>query len=359
MIYNYYIMEYEKEIKVYTFLEALSIINQKYLLFLNDLLDKYKYHEFLRGSLEYDIRDIENNINENNYYIIKMITDNFLFCLEQISDNNDDYFIYQKEKIKKKNGKFYKSKLPKIGSKTLLKKILEESDGKDNDKIFKNIYDIFILLTFKNENDEIYFNQDYINYVKNNFVENKNFSKMIIVFDNTDDILNSKLDICNENVDDLESENENLDDKKNKNNKNKNKKKNNKNSDGLGSEFMKGLENTKIAQLAKNISEKINIEDFPDLSDPSKLLSSLTDSSQEGSAGGIQNLLKFVMGEVEGAFKDNNLNQNDLVNEAQDMMNNFKNMSGFDPMSLLNPDKDNKNNIDINQFANIFSKMSK
>ena len=357
-------MEYEKEIKVYTFLEALPLINQKYLSFLNDLLDKYKYHDFLRSSIEYDIRDIENNINEintneNNYYIIKIITDNFLFCLEQISDNNDDYFIYQKEKIKKKNGKFYKNKLPKIGSKTFLKKILEESDGKDNDKVFKNIYDIFILLTFKNEKDEIFFNQDYINYVKNNFVENKNFSKMIMVFDNTDNILNSKLDICNENenVDDLESDNEKLDDEKNNKNK-KNKKKSNKNS-GLGPEFMKGLENTKIAQLAKNISEKINIEDFPDLSDPSKLLSSLTNSSEEGGIGGIQNLLKFVMGEVEGAFKDNNLNQNDLVNEAQDIMSNFKNMSGFDPMSLLNPDKDNKNNIDINQFANIFSKMSK
>lgn len=57
---------------------------------------------------------------------------------------------------------------------------------------------------------------------------------------------------------------------------------------------MKGLETTKIAQLAKNISEKINIDDFPALNDPSKLLSSLTDSSSEEN-GGIQNLLKFVV----------------------------------------------------------------
>ena len=75
-----------------------------------------------------------------------------------------------------------------------------------------------------------------------------------------------------------------------------------------------------------NISEKINMDDFPSLNDPSKLLSSLGNPSEEG---GIQNLLKFVIDEVQGAFKDNNLNENDLVNEAQDIMGKFKNMSGF------------------------------
>lgn len=118
---------------------------------------------------------------------------------------------------------------------------------------------------------------------------------------------------------------------------------------------MKNLENTKIAQLAKNISEKINIDDFPALSDPSKLLSSLGGNSFED--GGIQNLLKFVVGEVEQAFKSNNLDEKDLMSEAQNIMGQFQNMSGFDPLSLLNNNKDN--NIDLSQFANIFSKMGK
>ena len=38
--------------------------------------------------------------------------------------------------------------------------------------------------------------------------------------------------------------------------------------------FMKGLEGTKIAQLAKNISSKIKPQDFPELDDPMKLMSS-------------------------------------------------------------------------------------
>jgi hypothetical protein len=36
-------------------------------------------------------------------------------------------------------------------------------------------------------------------------------------------------------------------------------------------------------------------------------------------------------------------------------MGQFKNMSGFDPMSMLQENPD----FDVNQFANIFSKMGK
>jgi hypothetical protein len=113
---------------------------------------------------------------------------------------------------------------------------------------------------------------------------------------------------------------------------------------GLGEDFIKGLENTKIAQLAKSISEKLNIDDFPLLSDPSKLLSSLGNPGEEG---GIQNLLKFVMSEVEESFKGDKLNEKDLIGEAQNIMGQFKNMSGIDPESIL------KNN----DLASIFSKM--
>jgi hypothetical protein len=168
---------------------------------------------------------------------------------------------------------------------------------------------------------------------------------MIMVFDNIDNIFNAKLD----ESDILEEEEELKVTKKTKNNKKKNNSKKN-NTDN----FMKGLENTKIAQLAKNISEKINVNDFPDLTDPSKLLSSLSNPSSDES-GGIQNLLKFVVGEVEDAFKNNNLNEKDLIGEAQNIMGQFQNMSGFDPMSFFK----NNENLDINQFADIFSKMKK
>jgi len=335
----------EEQIKTLSFSEIIPIINDKYLLFLNNILEKFKYHDELIGPLEHDLKLTNDKLLINKYQVIDTITDNLLFCLEQISDHNSDYFIYQKETTPKKNGKIYKNKLPKIGNRTLLKRVLKESDRKFSEIIFKDIIDFFILLTLKDENNVIVFNNEYVNYVKENFTENKNFSKIIMVFDNIDNILNAKLD----EIDILDEEEEvEVIKKKTKNNKKNKSKKNN------TDDFMKGLENTKIAQLAKNISEKINVNDFPDLTDPSKLLSSLSNPSLDES-GGIQNLLKFVVGEVEDAFKNNNLNEKDLIGEAQNIMGQFQNMSGFDPMSFFK----NNENLDMNQFADIFSKMKK
>jgi hypothetical protein len=168
---------------------------------------------------------------------------------------------------------------------------------------------------------------------------------MIMVFDNVNTILENKF--VEENFTNATTPLELT-----TNNNKKNNKKNNK--QGKGEDFMKGIENTKIAELAKTISEKINSEDFPLLSDPSKLLSSLGNMSSDNSDNGIQNLLKFVVSEVEGAFKDKNINEKDLIGEAQNIMGQFQNMSGFDPMSILKND-----NIDMSQFANIFSKLAK
>ena len=342
----------KEEIKVLSFEELIPLVNEKYLSFLSELLEKFKYHDHLAGPLDHDFKLAKEKLVENKFQVIYTIINNFLYCLEQLADHNSDYFIYQKEKVTKKNGKSYKNKLPKIGNRTLLKKILSEAESKSVPKIFKDIIDMFMLLTFKNEYNIILFNEDFVDYVKENFDENKNFSKMIMVIDNVNNILDSKLEEIDESQI-IEEDSEDEIKKSKSKSKSKNKKDKNKSNGNIGPDFLKGLENTKIAQLAKNISEKINIDDFPALSDPSKLLSSLGDSSSEG---GIQNLLKFVVGEVEGAFKDNTLNEKELIGEAQNLMGQFQNMSGFDPMSLLSGDK---GNIDINQFANIFSKMGK
>ena len=333
-----------EEIKNVSFSEAILIINKKYIDFISNLLDFFKHHNTLRGSLEGDLKLIKEKLVENEYEVIDILTDNFLYCLEQINDHNADYFIYQKEKIQKKNGKTYKNKLPKVGSKTLLKRILTELDVKSYDNTFKDILDFFNLLISKEE-ESLFFNNDYIQYVKDNFNEHKFFSKMIMVFDNADNILNSKINNENNDVEDEQvNELDEISDVKSKSKKNKSKKES-------GSDFMKNLENTKIADLAKKISEKLDIDDYPELSDPSKLLSSFGKTDQEG-GGTLPNLLKFVIGEVEDAFKNNNINEKDLVSEAKNLMGQFSNMSGFDPMSILK-------NGDMNEFANIFSKMSK
>jgi len=333
------------------FNKIIQTINYKYIVFLNELQEKFKYHESLLGYLEYDIKNINNNLTENSYYILNSITDNFLFCLEQISDYNSDYFVYQVEKIKKKNGKIFKNRLPRFGSKTLLKKVLSESDNKYHDKIFKTITDFFHSLTYKDEEDTLLFLDDYSEYVKDNYSENKNYSKMLIILDNVNDILNSNVDetfVNREVSESIEAEEE--DDEKINKKENKKDKKKSKGKSKIDEDFVKKLENSKIGQLAKNISEKINIEDYPEMTDPSKLLSAFMNNS--GEEGGIQNLLKFVMEEVQGAFKDNKIDQSDLINEAQSMMGSLKDIAGVDPLSLLGKNGGAG-------LADIFSKMSK
>ena len=346
--------ENNQEIKIETlsYSESILLINDKYLLLFNEFIEKFKYHDELIGSLQNDLKKINENLEENSDYIIDLLTDNFLFCLEQVADHNSDYFIYQKEKVVKKN-KVFKNKLPKVGSKTILKRILKDSEPKFINFLFKELNEIFLLLTSK-DNDNIVFNSEYITYVKENFDENKNFSKMLMVFDNVNNILNAQ--IIHDDL--VEDENVSKDEWLDEYSPNKNKSKKNKSTKSekkapFGPDFMKGLENTKIAQLAKNISEKINIEDFPVLTDPSKLLSSLGNPSEDGSPG-IQDLLKMVVGEVESAFKNNNINEKELVDEAQDIMGNFSNIAGFDPMALFK-----NGNVDIDKFSDIFSNMNK
>ena len=104
----------EEQIQILSFSDIIPIINDKYLLFLKNILEKFKYHNELIGPLEHDLKLTNDKLPINKYQVIDTITDNLLFCLEQISDHNSDYFIYQKETTPKKNGKVYKNKLPKI-----------------------------------------------------------------------------------------------------------------------------------------------------------------------------------------------------------------------------------------------------
>jgi len=336
-----------------TFEDGVVLTNERYLTLLKEYSDKFKNHEELFGSLEYDIKHINEKLTSNKEYVVDFLTDNLLYCMEQIFDYNSDYFIYQKDKIQKKNGKVYKNKLPKFGPKTLLKKILIELNTNESVILFKSIISLFQFFMYHNENNEIVFTEEYIDYIKTEFDENKNFSKMLMVTENITQIFNSRIDDIEITENNIESDKEDeVEENKKKSKKNK---KNKKSKDGMNLDFMNGLENTKIVQLAKNISDKININEFPDLTDPTKLLSSLSNPGEEGS-GGIQNLFKFVIGEVESAFKNNELNEKELMGEAQNIMGQFSNVAGFDPMSIL---KGDNGNLNMDQFANIFSNLAK
>ena len=165
---------------IYMSLESIiEVINPKYQSFLNNLLEKFKLNDNeLYKLIKYDIKDIQENLKEDNNTILDIIIDNFLFCLEQINDHNNDYFIYQKERIEKKNGKSYKNKLPKLGYKTLLKRVLEFGDKKLSLEMYQFILELITLLTV-NTDGKISFNKEFEEYVKENFDENKNYGKNI------------------------------------------------------------------------------------------------------------------------------------------------------------------------------------
>ena len=345
-----------------SFDEIIPIINQKYLNAISNLNSLFKHHKELGPSIKNDIEKMKENLITDKYHILNILTDNYLYCLEEVKDLNADFFVYQEVKKIKKKGKVTKSKISKIGEKTSLKEILPNLKTKTCQIFFKDIFEIFELLVYEDENGTFILSEDYLEYIKEAFSSNKNYNKILLVVDNIDNIFsnydeNEIDEQINQSILQEQKEKEN---KKNKKDKDKNKKSS---SDGfgnlgesMGENFMKGIEDTKIASLAKNISEKINLTDFPVLNDPSKLLASLTNPGQNGEDGkGIGDLLQFVIGEVQEAFKGGNgLSENDLVNEAQNIMGKFGNMAGFDPSKIMN-----NPNLNLNQFADIFANMTK
>ena len=306
-------------------------LNESFLSLVDEVVEKFKYHEELAGQLEEDHKYIHHKLEENPYAVLNSFTHNFLFCLEQVVEHNVDFFLYQKEKVHRKNsGKTIKNKITKWVSTIPLKNILSESDSGFIDHFFRQITDMFMMFVVSEEGN-LKFIEEYINYVHENFSKNKNYSKMIMVLDNTNEILNQPA---------YEEEVEEVDFIEAKPSKDEKKKKKNKKQSGnplesmMNPEFLSNLENSKIGQIAKNISEKLNPADFQQFMDPTKIMQSLSNPEGEDS-GGLQNLLKMVIGEVEGAFKSNTLNEGELIQEAQNMMGALKENSGIDPMSLF------------------------
>ena len=339
-----------------TYEEIIPIINQKYISIIQNLNSFFKNHKKLCYTIKQDLDQIIEKSNNNKYAILNILTDNFLYCLEEIKDLNSDYFCYQEEKkIKNKNGKIIKSKITKIGENTTLKSILPNLKTKTKQILLKDIFEIFELLVYE-DNEQYFFHNEYIEYVKTNFSSNKNYNKILLVIDNINNIFSNfdENDISEQIQQSIEQEKRLKDEKRNK----KSKKDSKKSSNGMpniGENFMKGIEDTKIASLAKSISEKININDFPVLNDPSKLLSSLSNPTSQDGEQGIGDLLQFVIGEVQTAFKDGNgLKEGDLVNEAQNIMGKFGNIAGFDPSKIMN-----NPNLNLDKFADIFKDMSK
>ena len=336
-----------------TFEQLIEVINDKYFDFLENIQKIYKDHETLGKSISYDIEYFKEKLENDPNAILTFITDNYLYCLEEIKDKNSDFFVYQKEKVIKKKGnsknnvKIIKNKISKIGNKTLFKSVLENLKNDTISNIMTEIMEIFKLLIYEDEN--VYsFHEDYLDFIKSNFENNKNFNKICNTIENIDLIIGNMEENeieeaeYKEKIEKMENEKEST--------KNKKKGKKSKNSGpNIGQDFIKGIENTKIAKMAKSISEKINLEEFPILTDPSKLLSTLT-NPEEG-LGSIGGLMEVVMKEVQSSFQSGDEgNENDLINEAQNIMGKL-NGTNLDPMNLM------KNmNLDPEKLGEMFNK---
>jgi len=343
--------EDDENVMELTFEQLVEVINDKYFDFLGNVKKIYINHETLGKSVSYDIEYFKEKIESDPNAILTFITDNYLYCLEEIKDKNSDFFVYQKEKTIKKKGnsknniKIIKNKLTKVGNKTLLKSVLENLKNDTNSELLNEIIEIFKLLIYEDEN--VYaFHEDYLEFVNSNFESNKNYNKICNTIENIDLIIGN---IEENDIEEAEYK-EKMQKMGKESSKDKKKGKKSKNSGpDIGKDFIKGIENTKIAQMAKSISEKINLEDFPILTDPSKLLSTLT-NPEEG-LGSIGGLLDVVMKEVQSSFKDGgDGNENDLINEAQNIMGKL-NGSNLDPMNIM------KNmNLDPEKLSKMFNK---
>ena len=345
--------ENEENVMELTFDQLVEVINDKYFDFLKNVQKIYENHETLGKSVSYDIEYFKEKIENDSNALLIFISDNYLYCLEEIKDKNSDFFIYQKEKTIKKKGnsknniKIIKNKMTKIGNKTLFKSVLENLKNDTISDLMNEILEIFKLLIYEDEN--VYaFHEDYLEFIQLNFEKNKNYNKICNTIENIDLIIGNmeenELEEAEykEKMEQMEKEKETT--------KNKKKGKKGKNSGpNIGQDFIKGIENTKIAKMAKSISEKINLEDFPILTDPSKLLSTLT-NPEEG-LGSIGGLMEVVMKEVQSSFQNGGEgNENDLISEAQNIMGQL-NGTNLDPMNLM------KNmNLDPEKLGEMFNK---
>lgn len=347
---------------ILTYDEALTLASAKYIELCTNVQDKFKHHNDLAGAFEAGIRNFKMRMNDNDDQIVYAICDNFLYCLEEVKDGNIDFFLYQVDKIKRKNGKVEKQKISRLIGKASMKIILKESNEKMRGYIFSNLLDIFKLFTTTNDKDELIFFPQFVEFVKKNMNHSKFYSKMLVSIDYAESILDDSVPAMNfddANATMFISDSESEDEGKSKNKKDKKDKKNQKNP--LEDQFMKGLENTKIAKLAKSISDKINPEEFPMLNDPSQLLSSLSNPEQ----GGIGNLLNFVMSNVQEAMQQNNFDEKDLISETSGLLGGLTKMTGVDPMTMfqnmaqnMQGQDGNGQMPDMSQFASIFEGLN-
>lgn len=355
--------------------EVCQIIHDQYVEMLGNVEKSIVHDIELQNAIKRDTKLYLEKVEKNGLLqILYLLTDNYLYCLEAIKDHNCDYFSYQEDKIKKKSGKVEKVKITTLVGKTTLKRVVAEASEAINNEIFDTLVQAFIFLCIKKEG-RYEFRKEYLKYVHENFEDNRNYSKMKLMIENVDSILDEYnpddyKSTAPETNPDVELNSDNKGDKGKKGKKGKKSKKEDEGEDpfgfftkSAGDNLVKNLESSKIGQIAKNISTKMSENDFPMLKDPSQFLASLTNPNGEN---GLGDLIKFVMGEVQSSLDTQNISQDDLMSEASNMMGGLSKLTGIDPMKMMGEmkppsgeDGDMGNVPDFSQFAGIFEGLGK
>jgi hypothetical protein len=351
--------------------DVCKIIHTQYLTVIDEAIEFFKYHEELSVSLPRDKKSYLEKVEANGpQQILYNLTSNFLYCLEAIKDHNSDYFAYQADKIKKKNGKTEKVKISCLIGKTTMKRVVADASEELMHKIFDMLVQSFIFLCVQ-QDGTLSFRKEYLKYVNDNFEDSTHFPKMKLMIENVDTILD-EYDPADYQKTDEEKEAEEAARKAAKSGKKgsarslKSGKKSKSGDDdanpfdfftkSAGDNLVKNLENSKIGQIAKNISSKMTENDFPMLRDPSQLLASLTNPNGEN---GLGDLIKFVLDEVQTNLESSNISHADLMGEAQGMMGGLSKLTGIDPTKMMPPmgagaDAEGMDAPDFSQFAGIF-----
>ena len=89
---------------------------------------------------------------------------------------------------------------------------------------------------------------------------------------------------------------------------------------------------TKIGSLAKEISEDINLDDI----DTDKLLSGIQGGNMDIESSGLMNLIQNIGNKVKDKMENSELDQDNLVNEANNIMGEFNKMGTDNPLNMLN-----------------------
>jgi hypothetical protein len=114
----------------------------------------------------------------------------------------------------------------------------------------------------------------------------------------------------------------------------------NKNSDGadkkgpLNEEFMSSIENSNIGKLAKEIAEDVNIDEL-NIKDPQDLIKGLMGNSEDGQPPLLQKIFSTIGTKITSKMENGELNQQELVSDAFNMIGQMNNEGGNNPLSSM------------------------